>query len=207
MRNSNIELLRIVALFGILLWHISMHGFGYANIEEQPVDYVWWNSICASVFAPCVNIFILISGYYGLKLKRNSLIKLESQALFYSFMKMGTIFLLTGEYILSQNIINFTPIIGRVWWFLTDYVLLMLSSPIINEGAKRLSDKQLLYIIIGWLIINGVGMLIRLDINGSNFQSFFLVYLVGIYIRKINDRVELTKCKYLLIGGGNLCSH
>lgn len=199
-RNSNIELLRIISLFGILLWHVTMHGFGYKDINESAPDLIWENTLIAAIFVPCVNIFVLISGYFGIRLNIKSILRLESQSLFYGWTKV-IIFLILGVPFAKGAIL---PTIGGDWWFLKCYALLMLASPVLNAGIKQLKDRQLLYIITGWILLNGLGSIIRKDINGFNFTSLFLVYMIGAYIRRMHEAGNLfiSKCKYMLIGGG-----
>ena len=58
-RNSNIELLRIIAMTFIVIWHISVHAQkGELNSHNYIVAF------CTTG----VNLFILISGYFGIKL-------------------------------------------------------------------------------------------------------------------------------------------
>lgn len=198
-RNSNIELLRIIALFGILLWHISIHGFGFNNIADNPVDYVWQNALCTAVFVPCVNIFVLISGFFGINMSANSVLKLEAQSLFYGYSKI-ILFVIMG---IGLHVGDLFPTIGGTWWFVTTYMILMLAAPIINFGIKNISDKKLLAIIIVWILINGIGKLLRIQINGSNFTHFFLIYIIGAYIRRLFDRslFDCLKIRYLYLIG------
>lgn len=201
-RNSNIELLRIIALFGILLWHISIHGFDFRNIVNSDVDHVWVNALCTAIFVPCVDIFVLISGYFGIKLSLKPILHLEIQSLFYGYCKI-IVLLLMG---IGFGRADLFPTIGGTWWFVTCYMLLMLASPIINAGVQQLSNRQLLFIILAWNIINGLGSIVKNEINGSNFTSLFLIYITGAYIRRLYDagRLNALKTRYLLSGGGNL---
>lgn len=191
-RNSNIEILRIIALFGILLWHITMHGFGYSDIAKTMPKCVYTNTIIAAIFVPCVNIFVLISGYFGIKLSVNSLLRLESQSLFYGWAKV-IMFLIMGIPFAKGAIF---PTISGDWWFLKCYVLLMFASPVLNLGIKQLKDRQLCYVIIGYILINGVGSIFRKEINGFNFTSLFLVYIIGTYLRRLKESGKLTFLKH-----------
>ena len=56
-RKSNIELLRIIAMMFIVIWHISVHAQkGELNSHNYIVAF------CTTG----VNLFILISGYFGI---------------------------------------------------------------------------------------------------------------------------------------------
>ena len=59
-RNSNIELLRIIAMMFIVIWHISVH----AQKGELPS-----HNYIISITITGVNLFLLITGYFGIRLK------------------------------------------------------------------------------------------------------------------------------------------
>ena len=60
-RNSSIELLRIICMWMIILYHLSMHSYG----EALGHNLLW--DIVTNVFHIGVVCFILISGWYGIK--------------------------------------------------------------------------------------------------------------------------------------------
>ena len=68
-RLSNFELLRIVAMFMVLLVHADFFSLGEPTAEEcvtSPKDVIprllFW-----SLSIACVDIFVLISGWFGIK--------------------------------------------------------------------------------------------------------------------------------------------
>lgn len=79
-RQSNIEVLRIVAMFMILLWHAWGHY--EINLPQYPFK------IIVSILTPLINIhvdiFVLISGYFGLKMRFKSIFTLYTTVLFYT---------------------------------------------------------------------------------------------------------------------------
>ena len=75
-RQSNIEILRIVAMILIVLHHLCIYGIkGGMTIE-----------VIDSITIIGVNIFLLISGYFSIKLKWHSLVNLILLCLFYNFL-------------------------------------------------------------------------------------------------------------------------
>lgn len=78
-RNSNIELLRIISMMMIMVLHFLGHS---KNVWEGGVsaDMLLWNlneSICISAIA----IFVLISGYFGIRFTFRKLLRLYLQCL------------------------------------------------------------------------------------------------------------------------------
>ncbi|SFG94379.1 hypothetical protein SAMN02982927_03318 [Sporolactobacillus nakayamae] len=71
-RESSFELLRILCIFGIITMHIV--SIIYSSVTGVNLIYgVFVNSL----FNTCVSIFVLISGYFGVKLNIKKLIFLD----------------------------------------------------------------------------------------------------------------------------------
>lgn len=193
LRNTNVEVLRMLVMFGILLWHVTVHGYNLAHMEKYnmlTIEHDFMNSLSVALFVPCVDLFVLISGYYGIKFSFKTLAKFEGQAIFYSYITALGAILLLGDY--SKLPQRLFPIIGNRWWFLTTYVMLCIIAPILNEGIKRLTEKQHLSMIFLLVIINGFGyLIIRHTQNGSNLQSFILVYIIGRYLHTYKDKFKI----------------
>ena len=78
-RNSSIEMLRLFAIFGIVIMHVNgpllSDAFGINSI---------WIQIENSIFNCGVSVFVLISGYFGIRRSSFKILLLELSALFYS---------------------------------------------------------------------------------------------------------------------------
>ena len=78
-RNSSIELLRLLAIFGIVVMHINGpllgSAFGLNSI---------WIQLENSIFNCGVSVFVLISGYFGIRRTSFKILLLELSALLYS---------------------------------------------------------------------------------------------------------------------------
>lgn len=207
-RNTNVEVLRMLVMFGILLWHVTVHGYSLAHMEELnilTIQHDFMNSLSVAMFAPCVDLFVLISGYYGIKFSFKTLARFEGQAIFYSYLTAAGAILLLGH--CPGLMGKIFPIIGNRWWFLTTYVMLLIIAPILNEGIKRLTEKQHLSIIFLFIAINCVGYLfIRRTPNGSNLQSFILIYVIGQYLHSYKDKYKMLTNKKVLLAGFIFCT-
>ena len=139
MRNSSIELLRIVAMFSIVLGHVFYHGF-QGQLAESDLLRPFTN--CG------VNVFILISGYYGIKFKWKTLLDLLLMVSFYTIISGVFRYFIDGTNInirqLSGIILPFSG--NHFYWFITCYIMLYLLAPIINEGIEHLYRQRMLKI-------------------------------------------------------------
>lgn len=83
------------------------------------------------------------------------------------------------------------------WWFVGDYVILMLMSPFLNAGLERISRKALMFIILMLsFMMYGVWWFHAKD-GSMPLLLFFNTYLVGRYIR-LYPVLWLEKYKYLI---------
>lgn len=199
-RNTNIEILRILLMLMVCFLHLAVHGYGYFSHNTHPLnnvsDHSFLLSLLVSLTIPAVNTYVLISGYFGIKFKWNSVFAFAFQALFFSFI---TYFITSiySDYFSHINIVRVIfPISTGRWWFLTTYFLLMLLAPFIEIALERASRKQLLYTLILYFCINTIGPYLRPANIGENLQNFIFIYLLGAYLRRI-DKSKI-KSKYIL---------
>lgn len=82
-RDSGVEFLRIICMFGI----IFMHTFGIFYNKASGICLMAGIAI-NSLFNMGVSIFMLISGYIGIWFSLKKLVRLESTILFYSVFGM-----------------------------------------------------------------------------------------------------------------------
>lgn len=66
-RNSSMELLRIVAMFLVMFTHANFLSGAIPLPSEENVAYATMVFFFQTLSAPCVDIFILISGYFGIR--------------------------------------------------------------------------------------------------------------------------------------------
>lgn len=68
-RDSNMELLRMVAMFMVLLVHADYFALGAPSVEYIQTNQAdsFLRIFFEAVSIVCVNVFVLISGYYGIR--------------------------------------------------------------------------------------------------------------------------------------------
>lgn len=78
-RNSSIELYRIIATFAVLIVHYNGLWVGGMPIEISIEDISTFRigqTVIEAATCICVNMFLLISGYFGIKFKKSSVLRL-----------------------------------------------------------------------------------------------------------------------------------
>ena len=193
-RNSNIELLRIIAMMFIVIWHISVHA---QKGELDSHNYI--TAFCTTG----VNLFILISGYFGIKLTWKNLLTLVSTIIFYNIVTIVCRWSITGispgvDIIKSLLV----PLRESHWWFINCYFILMLLSPIINiilNGTTERAFRYFLVVMVFLSCISGFCFGNSINQNGYNAFHFITMYALGHTIHKFDLPARFSTRKFLTV--------
>lgn len=193
-RQSNFELLRIIAMCMIIAMHYMTKGM---QLPKLSVDTGLHNLLFRLIFAFCssaVNVYVFISGYFAVDLKWSigKVIKLWLQVLLYSILipvilnVAGVVNISSMSLSVKQQI--FLPISYEHYWFATTYVMLYQFSPVLTSAIRHLDKKQLGAVIIATLTVfcgfKSVNpYLIPWDKYGDDVIWFIILYLIAGYIR------------------------
>ena len=199
-----VDLLRVVATFGVILVHVS-HPFLVAFAPES-LEGWWVANIYNSMLRSCVPIFFMVSGYLLLQ-KDESIGKFFSKrfnkvlvpfvfwSLFYLWWKVYVDHWSDDFFIEFKQLLN-TPAFYHLW-FLYSLVGLYLIVPILRKVALNSNKTTMLYILLGWLVAEGVMPLVYEETDFSwdiklEFLGQFGGYMVlgywlgGVSLSKVN---------------------
>lgn len=172
MRKSNIELLRILCMFMIILWHINI---AVEQCEPYTHDFILKDAIY-SITVIAVNCFVLISGYFGIHFKIKSIVILLLQCLFYSIILGCTINIIYNEPL--KIMIMLMPVSSNTWWFVTTYFMLYLSAPLLNKAIENMNIKEFIFTSISFtLICVYCGYIFKNENNPSGHSYLQFVYI------------------------------
>ena len=191
-RNSNIELLRFIMMMGICLWHILQHGYGLKLMEHNEAHPSYLQIVYLCALVPSVNCFMFISGYYGIKFKKERLVSLFTQATFFfvvCLLVRNVVGL--GEQVDNEFIIkNWFPLGNSAWWFLNWYVVIMILSPLLNNGGGQ---KRNLYIVTSLVFLNCFATWLNHRSSGSDLMGLLTIYLMGRYLHNYCSSLEIIR--------------
>lgn len=196
-RQSNMELLRIVAMFCIVVFHCSFKSgftFDQLNFNTATIKGFWLLGELG------VNLFTLVSGYFLIngKFKGEKLIGLFFQVLFYwwlaTFVAMGVGVEVFGD--ARRTFLWFFPTVTGRYWYFTAYVIIYALSPWINQFLKGLDRTRfvnlLLVVLLIWCVIPTFFGMVNNAVESMLFYSrlvwLIIVYAIGAYIRLASPR-------------------
>ena len=195
-RNSAHELLRIVAMFFIVWYHLALYW-----MQETPQGASMGSGM--KVFLPTLHIgvilFLLITGYYGIKPSISGFMRLLFITAIY-FLPVEIIRCVHhhGNILGTLMFITNTP-----YWFVRTYLFFYLVSPIVNRFIDTSSQRQNNYMIMALAVISiyfgttgGDGSLM----DGKNLVHFTFLYFLGHAIRQYQPQWErLGKLKLFMM--------
>lgn len=212
-RNTNYELMRIISMFFIIIWHILIHGNVFNNCTNPALKIIF--AIVLFAIAVHVNSFIILTGYYQSKskFKFRKLLSIIFQAIFYSLLILFIgIKLKWIQNITIVNIINnILPEAISNYWFISLYVIIYTFSDYFNMIINNLNRKQLENLLILLFLVFSISpFLTGYRIINSEFAklgAFIIMYLIGGYLNKyplkenrILKKLSKTNYRLLLIG-------
>jgi len=186
-RQSNIELLRIISIFFVLIGHafgVVLGLPGTHDIGTEPLNS-FLRILLGAVALGGVNIFVLISGWFGIHPSKKGLAKYLYQV---AFLLWGiyAVALLSGK--AELNIVGIKTSMGiyEGYWFIMAYLGLYLLSPVLNAFVENATKRQFQVLLIGFYLFQCyycwiMGMVNYF--NGYSITFFCGLYLTARYVR------------------------
>ena len=183
-RDTNMELLRIVAMFMVIIQHCIGRGLLLGNPHISISNLVLIR-ILDSLAQVANASFIFITGYYMINKKFNlkRILNLWGKTILYSLI----IFIICSILGMQTDILkSIFPVTFGDYWFISAYVALYFLLPILNILLNKLTHKQFKYFLITLIVMFGVIRVISNPggIFTGNIFPVVMFYLIGAYIRK-----------------------
>ena len=186
-RQSNMELLRLVAMMMILVMHMDYGAFGLPtaeSVENAPMT-TFGRIFVEHLCLVAVNVYVLISGWFGIRPKMKSFVRLMLQVATYSIIITGA-FLLLGKTTFKIGYVTDMLIIGKQYWFVVSYLLLYFVSPILNTFVEHSSKREfqwMLLVFFGFQFVYSWIFGLEEFAGGYSALSFIGLYLLARYVK------------------------
>ena len=211
-REGNFEILRTVAMFFIVIYHCLTHGIGdgqgFGISSPISLSNILLSDLLLVFSSIAVNLYVMISGYFlvDIKFKLSRILRTWSVTCFYSTV-ITLLFMMLG--VISFNIVSIGksifPISSDAYWFVTQYVGLLIISPFLAVMVHNLSYKQ-------YLLLLGAGALIFLSVvpdfplgkrfyvaHGNSVWSFTYLFLIAGFIKHHLIRIPTPRISMLVL--------
>lgn len=186
-RQSNIELARNISMFMILMLHANYVALGYPSgddLASSPMSTII-RCFFEALSISSVNVFVFISGWFGIHPSAKSALKFVYQILF--FLGIGFIVTLTlGITNFSLSAVADVFQLSTTDWFIKSYFVLMILSPLLNLFVTQLDIKMQRIILIAFFsfefVYGWAGGGVRFFVSGYGPLHLIGIYLLGQYL-------------------------
>ena len=177
-RQSSVELLRIVAILCVLIGHtrISLESGHYLGRDAASV---MTNSLVSAFTVGGVDVFVLISGWFGIRANTRGLMKFVFQVLFLS-MGIFLVSLCLGIAPFSLKSIQIGMSLTEEYWFVMAYLGLYLFSPLLNTFCEHTTEKQLRVFLMVFYFFQTYYCWLSGYLN--YFGGYSIVFFMGLYL-------------------------
>ena len=205
-RSSNMEALRVLAMFFVLVVHADFAALGYptiANLTHHPEERIAL-SLVEYLSVVCVDVFVMLSGWFGIRARIRGVARLLFQVFFVTSVVIAGFAIYKGGW-------PDTP--DKLWdsyfgyWFVYAYLVLYLLSPVLNAFVERASQREFLGVLVAFFTVQtlGIWQLSGVFQQGYGTLSFIGLYLLARYLRLyVADRLIAPKAFFFL--GYVLCA-
>lgn len=137
-RHSNIELLRILSMVLIVVYHILYYSLIHYETIYPIVKPLYTLSHIG------VLVFVLISGYFGIKISLKGFVNIYLTMVFYNIIMFVGWKYIGGNIPIMRDYVKilFPFSHSAPWlWFMKTYILLYLLSPLLNKARDFRRDS------------------------------------------------------------------
>ena len=202
-RKSNFELLRIAAMLMIVTYHLVCHGVQRHVLSVSPTGNRLFQQFLMPGGDIGVALFFMLTGYFLVGKQRTSVLKVCLQTIFYG-LALSALFVIMmvihksfgvgyafSEFSLTEKITQllrhiFVLVSAGNWWFVSAYVLLVLTAPRINQFLATLNKAGFArLLLVTWFFFYSC----QLVFDGAyvSLGRAFFFYILGAYCRLFVD--------------------
>lgn len=196
-RAANFELLRILAMFGVVVNHFYNNALCIYDSSDNGLhipcgptaDVAVWTvlELMKLTALVSVNCYVLMTGYFlatKTDLRTRGIWNTWSQTWFYS-VALWIIMMGCGHVGFSRSdmLHYLTPISTNNYWFITNYLGLMLVAPFISTMTASLDRRRFGILVVAGGVLCLQYPLGHIFISPQQFLLFIYLYIIGAYIR------------------------
>ena len=200
-RDSNLELLRIIAMLLVLMVHADFKALDTPTVGEiiNNPESSFLRFLCESISIVCVNVFIFITGWFGIRPKVSRFCGLLFQVMFFGvFIYLSLLLLGKIEKCELTDWIRLV-ITRRQLWFVGAYMVLYIISPILNAFVSTANKETFKNVLIAFFIAQtfyGVHSKWNFFCSGYTPLSFVGLYLLARYMKLYPSKFCTFKKRY-----------
>ena len=190
------ELLRLVCMFMVMVCHAN----GYINEGDLSGVNGAIGLIINQFCLICVNCFVMVSGWFGIRASWKGVAKLLFQVIFVSLLCFA-VFAALGQPVSFKNDLLPYLVFGYGYWFVLSYLVLYALSPVLEAFVNNVSEKDFKKVLF---FVFAAEMVFGYILGGGSYGfsplAFISIYLLARYAKMYPGKLfALNKTYDLLI--------
>jgi len=197
-RLYGLDILKIICMVLITFIHLSYTGILKSEnlLLANKAMLVFMDTL--TIFA--VNCFVMITGYFQCERKVNHkrVINLWFNVILVSLILLVVMAIIDVSKISAMSIIkSIFPVSTMHYWFLTAYLVLCLSAPMLNILIKNIDQKTHFYICLIGFVLFSIYYVTNPLVNQFDYIAstrgiiwFYYLYIVSAYIKKYDFHIK-----------------
>lgn len=195
-RERNFEVMRTLAMFFVVVYHCLTHGvggeYGFNSVQPVSLSNLLFSDFMLVFSSIAVNLYVMISGYFliDLNFKLSRIVRTWVISCFYLF-SISLLFISLGLKPFSIAALgkSFFPLSTDAYWFVTQYIGLLILSPFLAIMLRQLTYRQYVGLLIGGAficlaIIPDFPLGKRFHVaHGNSLLSFSYLFVVAGFIK------------------------
>ena len=194
------ELLRLVAMLLIMVVHANFRALPKPDalaIAANPSS-AFLQFLAEGFSIVGVNVFVMLSGWYGIRPRLVRFSELIFQVLFFGILCLGVECVVAGR-VPSGAMLTVLMLDTNAYWFVKVYIALYLFAPVLNsfvEHASRRQFEQVLMAVFAFMFL--FGWLFKATTwlgEGYSLPWFMSIYLLARYMRVHQPWFTQFRCR------------
>ena len=181
----------------VLLVHANYLALG--PVTQSEITATPWTGFvrifCEQMCIVSVNLFVLLSGWFGIRPTFKKFSNLLFQVLFVGLLSTLAC-KLSGNVVPTwsfQNLMWF----GQHYWFVPAYIILFFLSPVLNAFCEKATKREFATTVVTFFVVEALYGWLKGDIGhyitGYSAISFVGLYLLAQYIRRYGEKLLALK--------------
>lgn len=203
MRQSNMELLRLFSMFFVLVLHAN--GLALGDMDRDFVVTTPLPAFTRMFFQQAaiiaVNVFVLISGWFGIRPTLKGAGNFFFQVMFYAIIILGVVFAVVPE------TVSLVPALKLLWfgaelWFVPSYALLYILAAPLNAFVEQAKKEEFRWFVIVFFVAQFCYDFVGKPyfFTGYSPWSFVGLYMLARYLRLHSGRWTHYRARTYFIG-------
>lgn len=145
-----------------------------------------------------VNVFVIITGYFSIRFSAKKFLTILVELMIYTILLKTIPYSIQGNYKLAAF-----SILNNNYWFVVEYLILMMFAPMLNSYLERITKKEYIVFLSGLLFVSCyLGFIWKGPDNMSGYElfQFVMLYAFGRYISIFHVRLKKPTALWLYIG-------